>query len=151
MLRDDRQIAFSETLVLCEDSAEHYRAAAEAVDDTTLAELFRALAAERDRLAEQLTEQVRLLGDLPRLPDPDRESLDDLITRLKSLFVADHRQVIIDERDALERQLADQLAEARALALDDSQRAVLSAIDCSVRQAHTRLAEARAQLAADQG
>jgi uncharacterized protein (TIGR02284 family) len=107
LLRNDQQLALNQVETLCTESADHYAAAAETADDPALSHLFGEIARERRRFAAELADHVRALDDLPKQPDPDWETVDDLITGIKAFFSGDQRDTLIDERKKHERELAE--------------------------------------------
>lgn len=141
MLRDDRQVAMTEVGVACRESADLYRAAAERVADADLQTLFAELADQREARAEQIDEQIRQLGDLPSLPDPDWESVESLLERLREGLSADERRTLLAERAEAEQALLARIAEALALDLPAATRAVVQQLQADVQATQRRLRE----------
>jgi uncharacterized protein (TIGR02284 family) len=107
LLRNEQQLALNQVETLCIGSADHYEAAAGNADDPALSDLFEKLAQQRRQLAIELADHIRALDDLPQQPDPDRETVDDLLMRIKAFFSGDQRDTLIDERKKMEQELAD--------------------------------------------
>lgn len=142
MLRDERQIAIDEVVVACRESIDHYNDAAEHVDDDVLGLLFTKIAADRRRLARQLESCQRAAGELPRAPDADRETFQQLYTNAKAALFDDGRDVFLQARLESEMELDSRLHEARAMNQPDDIRACLDAIQKDVDDARAKLAEA---------
>jgi uncharacterized protein (TIGR02284 family) len=106
MLRNELQITLNDLIVACLEAADGHEAAAEILGDDPLAEALRSLAGARRALAGQFGEHLRALGDLPREPDADLETVRELAARVMAALSADHRRVLLDERSAAEAHLA---------------------------------------------
>jgi uncharacterized protein (TIGR02284 family) len=126
MLRDDKQTALNDVIYAVKDSAHHYREAADIVSDVGLADLFRTIARQRETLVTELEVHIRRLHDLPREPDPDREIVDAVITRLKAALTGDERLSVLDEREQAEDELRACIEVALAQALPEATQAVLT-------------------------
>jgi uncharacterized protein (TIGR02284 family) len=105
MLRSELQIALNDVEVALQEAADGHEWAADFVPDPQLADLLRELAGERRALAEALGEQLKALGDLPRAPDTDLETVRDLVSRIKAAFSPNERQALLDDRAAAEAHL----------------------------------------------
>lgn len=128
MLRDDRQVALGEVLVACKHAADQYREEAELAEDGGVARTFGELAARRECQALALEEHVRALGDLPREPDADRETLSALLTRLRAHLTSDRREALLSSAQASEEELAARVEEALAQELPDATVTALQAL-----------------------
>lgn len=109
LLRNDQQIALNQIETLCIETADHYANAADHADDEELAHLFGELAQQRKQFIAELADHIRALDDLPQHPDPDRETVDELLTSIKGFFSGDSRDTLIDERKKLEQDLAQSI------------------------------------------
>jgi hypothetical protein len=107
LLRNEQQLALNRVETLCIETADRYAAAADATDDPALSGLFGELAQQRRKFAAELADHIRALDDLPQPPDPDRETVDELLTSIKAFFSGDQRDTLIDERKKLENELAE--------------------------------------------
>jgi uncharacterized protein (TIGR02284 family) len=140
MLRNELQIALNDLIVACLEAADGHEAAAEILGDDPLAEALRDLAGARRELAGQLGERLRTLGDLPREPDADLETVRELAARVMAALSADHRQVLLDERSAAEAHLATCADAALAHAeLSDETRALGQQVSDDAAAAQARL------------
>lgn len=143
LLRDDRQMALNDVESLCIEAADHFASAARLAATTPAAALFDDLAQRRRRLAADLAQHIRALGDLPQTPDPDRELFGDMVSGLKTLFSADTAQTLIDERLAFEQSIVDAIMTARRQALPPEALATIDRIEADVRLAQSQLTAAR--------
>lgn len=139
MMRDARQMALNEVEVRCMEAADHYATAAQRIDDEDLAQLFVELARERKRQAAELVPQLRALGDLPRAPDKDRETVEEMLSSVKSFFSGDKRATVIDEREQAEVQLADAVTAALQCELPPETQNMLLAMRSSIDAAKKNL------------
>ncbi len=138
LLRNDLQLALNQVATLCIETADHFEAAVDSTDDSTLSRLFAELAAQRKQFAVQLAEHIHALDDLPQQPDPDRETVDDLLTSIKAFFSGDQRDTLLDERKKKERELAEAIQQALHQALPSQTkillRQLLSHVEATLRQ-----------------
>jgi uncharacterized protein (TIGR02284 family) len=95
LLRDERQMSVNAVERLCFETADHYEAAASELGDDRLAQVFSALAVERQRLAADLAVQIRTMDDLPQQPDPDREAISHMLAGIKALLSRDMRGSVV--------------------------------------------------------
>jgi uncharacterized protein (TIGR02284 family) len=126
MLRDDRQVALNEVILICQEVADRYQAAAEMLEESELSRLIWEFSRQRQNRAKQLREHVRRLGDLPRMPDPDKKVVDNLITRVRSVLSADERLTLLEECEQDEHRIAERIAIALQ---EDLPEAALGSVD----------------------
>lgn len=112
MLRDDRQVALGEVVVACKHAADQYREEAGLAEDRALERTLGELAARREEQALSLEAHIRALGDLPREPDVDRETVSGLLTRLRTHFAANARGALLSGAIESEQELAARIDEA---------------------------------------
>lgn len=138
LLRNDQQLALNKIETLCIETADHYASAAGNTDDQALSRLFGELARQRRQFAVELADHIRALDDLPQQPDPDRETIDDLLTSIKAFFSGDQRDTLIDERKKLEQDLAEAAQAGLQQALPGDTkillRQLLSHVDSTIRR-----------------
>jgi hypothetical protein len=143
LLSTPAEAALAEIGSFCRESADLYRDAASLAQSVPLRDMFAALASRHDEAAARIEARIRAHGDLPRMPDPEREALGELATRVKRVFAADEADVLIDERVAGEQQLAEWVDRALALDHDAATRECLADVQRLVHDALARLAAAR--------
>jgi uncharacterized protein (TIGR02284 family) len=138
LLRNDQQLALNQIETLCIETADHYAAATGNTADPALSSLFGELARQRRQFAMELADHIRALDDLPQQPDPDRETVDDLLTSIKAFFSGDQRDTLIAERKRLEQELAQAAQAGLQQALPEEAkmllRQLLSHVDATIRR-----------------
>lgn len=144
LLRDDRQMAIARVETLCIEAADRYASAAEKAQTPALAGLFNELARQHRRFVAALAPQIRAIDDLPQLPDPDKETIEDMFTDVKSWLRGDVHGTLIEERERGEDALADATRAALAHELPAEMRGLLQEILAHAEAARGRLADARA-------
>lgn len=143
LLRNEQQLALNQVETLCIESADHYATTADNTDDQVLSRLFGELARERRQFVIELADHIRALDDLPQQPDPDRETVDDLLTSIKAFFSGDQRDTLIDERKKLEHDLADAIQAGMQQALPADTKILLRQLLSHVEATLLRLEEAQ--------
>lgn len=147
LTRTPEQIALSETSRLCQQIVDLGADAATQVTDARLKRLLEQLIEVHDAVRSRVDARIRDTGDLPRMPDTDRENLKELATRVKEAFASDPASVVLDERIADEEALLAHLDDALAqgIDLDPETHACLVEAKRTARQALESLMEARAK------
>lgn len=105
MFRSEAQVALDDLQLACRHAAGLYEEDAAIIGNAPLAELFRELGAQRSRMADRLERQQRRLGDLPSVPDEDRETLTHLKDRLQAQLSRDEYRTLLDNRLQTEHEL----------------------------------------------
>lgn len=105
ILKDPAEIALNNLHVALRKAADQYPHAANLAEDPALADLFRELAAERQRMADTLEEHIRVIG-LPRMPHAEREGVEKLITSVKVALASDQRTALLKDQEQLEQEIA---------------------------------------------
>lgn len=119
IIRNDTQVALNDLHVALQRSSDHYLDAAKFLQDEHASELCRRLAAEREQLISAVEQAVRESGELPSVPDKDRETGEELLERLESLFSADQTREVLQKRLDTERELRALLDEPEMAVLDE--------------------------------
>lgn len=120
LVRTDKEVAMQDLLVASRESVDHYRDAAEFLIDSNASELLRAIASQREPFVARLEEAVRTLGDLPKVPDPDKETGAMLIHHAEAFLSEDHVQEVLEQRINSEVQLTQCIIQAREAGLEQS-------------------------------
>ena len=143
MLRDEGQIALNEVIVACKEAADAYDDARDAVEEPELATLFRDYGRRRREFARELEAHIRALGDRPRDPDADSETIERLFTQLKAVLSADERSTLLEERERGEMEIGRRVATALDTNLPEETKAILRRFRQEVSEAAQGLAAAR--------
>ena len=128
LIRDDAQMLINEVHALCIETAEHYELATSKPISSEATALLAKFAAERRQLAAELASYICAHDDLPRLPDPDRETLGNVVDELRALFTQNEQQIFMASTRKLEGQLSQKLTESFKLKLDQEVFALLQRI-----------------------
>ena len=144
IIRTELQVALHDLHVAVQESADHYRDSAEFLDDEPVSQLLVEIADEREQLAQKFEQAIRATDDLPAAPDADRETGEQLIHRLRSLFSSDQTEDVLNQRLEAEDALAQMLTDAREAELGAEYEALRQAFADQVRSARTRLEKAKA-------
>lgn len=139
MLLSEPEIALDEALVACKESAHRYGYLLSILQDARLLPLLEKLATQRSENATILESLIRELGYLPRVSDPDKEALEKLISRFKSLLAEDAQTTLLAEQLSLEEQLVDKLEKALEQPLSSACLARLHEIKHAVSEAKAEL------------
>lgn len=139
MLRSEQQAALDDAIVTCLYAADRYRSAARRAHDRHLSEFFATLAHERTEFAQKLTDALVGIGSLPSQPDPDKETLDEIITRIKMTFAADERSLLLEECKHVEQQIAAAASKAVQNDQQESTRQILECVIDAARRTQERL------------
>lgn len=120
LLRTDQQVALNTALVAIQTSADHFHAAAEHLNDSTISEALHQIGYERNRLSQGFKTAIRDSGDLPPEPDPERESLEQLAQQLGAAVAPDQTVKFLEQRLAAEHKLSEQVDAIRNVKLDEA-------------------------------
>jgi hypothetical protein len=149
MFRSERQVALDDLQRACRRTAESYEEDAAIVGVEPVAELFRELAAQRERLADRLAQQQKRLGDLPSGTDTDQQTLSELKDRLQAHMADAGFQAVIENRLANERDLRELAEHALEMDLPTPTRHLLNDVKRQAEQGARRLQAARDALQRD--
>jgi hypothetical protein len=122
--RSPVEIAVSEIGCLARACATHLEdASARLGTGDPLARRFAALAHDHELIAAHMSEASHALGDLPREPDPDRETVGKILLAVRRALSGDERRLLLDERIAEEHALLAEIDKALVLELSAAVRA----------------------------
>lgn len=141
LLRDDRQIALSQLEMLCIEAADGYAAAVDRTDNAMLKQLFAELGKEHSRFAADLAPHIRALDDLPKSPDPDRETIEHALTAVRGFLSGHARETLLADQEHRELKVEEAAREALKQALSGE-------ADALVRRIRTHAGKARERLLA---
>jgi uncharacterized protein (TIGR02284 family) len=130
----------NELTSLCLDSARGYREAATQGKDSTLAETFESRAAERDRVASELQEEVRSMGGTPAEHGTIAGSAHRVMLDVRTML-GDNAKAAIDEVERGEDVIKGRFE--KAMSRDDISMPVKTLISrcySSIREGHDEMA-----------
>lgn len=107
ILRTEEQVDGLEILKLIIETANFYRAMANLLDEENLYGKILTLAKERETFIAPFQEVVELLGELPAIPDPEKELVQEIGSRLTQLISSDSNNAILDKCLHKDEELAD--------------------------------------------
>lgn len=114
ILRSDQEVALNDLLVALRESVDHCNDAIELVDPSPLTPVLRDAALQRSQFIPRLEEAIRQLGDLPSVPDPDKESGEMLIHHVGAALSSDYENDLIEQRITSDQHLLDLVTAASA-------------------------------------
>lgn len=129
IIRSDKEVALNDLIVACGESVDHYRDAAGFLEEADLARVFTSIADQRETFVTRLANAVRALGDLPSVPDPDKEAGAMLLHHAGALLVDDYAADVIAQRIEAEQHLVELINAGRAAGLNDHCGTLLDQLD----------------------
>jgi hypothetical protein len=124
-LLSDTEVALNEILVASRESVDHYEDAIKLVENTEVAERFQHIAQQRKLFFKRLSAAIRELGDLPSVPDPDKETGEMLLHHLGAALTPDYTNEAIAQRLEAEQHLQELINNARDTDPNENCRALL--------------------------
>jgi hypothetical protein len=113
-LLSDLEVSLNELLVACRKSADHFRDAAQLITEERISGELKQLANEREPFLSTLERKIRELGDLPSMPDPDREDSEMLLHHLGAAVTADYTGKLLQQRIDAEQNIMELINKAKA-------------------------------------
>lgn len=114
-LLSDLEVALNELLVACRESADHFRDGAQLVTDQQMAAELNRLATERESFIQPIEHKIRALGDLPSVPDPDKEDGEMLLHHIGAAVSEDYTGKLAQQRIDAEKTLLQIIDRAKNL------------------------------------
>ena len=136
ILRSDTQVALNDLHRSLQESADHYRYAADTLQDAAASGACKKIAEERRALAGQAADAIRETGELPGEPDPDREAAEQIRERLEAMIGDDEVSAVVAHRLQGEEELLRILEREVSPVLGDNHSALL--VQCRESIAHAR-------------
>lgn len=127
-IRTDQQVALNNLLVAIRESIDHYHDAAGLLEEKAIRTLFGEISSERKSLAVRLEQAIRESGDLPTMPDPDKETGEILMHHLGAFLESQYADNILEQRIAAEEKIANLIVDGKAAGLDASHGALIAAL-----------------------
>lgn len=124
-LLSDTEVLLNEILVACRESVDHYEDAIQLIENADITERFQQIAAQRKLFFNLLSAAIRELGDLPSVPDPDKETGEMILHHLGAALTPDYSGEVITQRIAAEENIKSLIKNARETDLNEKGRALL--------------------------
>jgi hypothetical protein len=121
----DIEVALNELLVACRESVDHYEENIERINGSEEAARLRTIVSRRKLLLGKLALAIRALGDLPTMPDPDKETGEMLIEQVGASLSNNDTGYIIAHRIKAEHQIQTLINDAKDIEMEDTHRALL--------------------------
>ena len=144
LLRTDKEVALNDLLVASRETADHYQDALEYLDDHPITPALRDIMQERLSVIERIEQAIRALGDLPSMPDPDRETGEMLLHHVTAALSSDSATEILEQRIKAERHVLALLQACNDVGLDSDQPQLLQEMAQQVHRVITRLEQLEA-------
>lgn len=144
LLRTGKEVALNDLLVASRETADHYQDALEYLGDHHIIPALRDIMQERLEVIERIEQAIRALGDLPSMPDPDRETGEMLLHHVTAALSSDSATEILEQRLKAERHLLALLQACKDVGLSSDQPQLLQEMEQQVHQVITRLEQLEA-------
>ncbi|MCK7597393.1 hypothetical protein M0G74_08950 [Microbulbifer sp. CAU 1566] len=109
IFRSDVQVALNDLHLALQESADHYRFAAEFLGESPACQVCEQLAGAREALALKVADLIRAAGELPSEPDRDLEAAAQLRQQFEALFSEDAAAGVVRQRIRSEMDLENLL------------------------------------------
>lgn len=97
-LLSDIEVSLNELLVACRESVDHYHDATELVERSDIVQTFLDIVKNRKLFLTRLESAIRELGDLPAVPDPDKEAGEMALHHLGAAVSEDYTDEALTQR-----------------------------------------------------
>jgi len=134
-LLSDTEVALNELLVACRESIDHYQDAAELVGQSDIAERFLDIAKRRKLFLNRLSSAIRDLGDLPSVPDPDKEAGEMILHHLGAALSSDYTNEALTQRIKTEEYILVLVNAARKTEPNQSCTTLLNELSSHIEEA----------------
>ena len=139
LLRTDKEVALNDLLVASRETVDHYQDAVEYLNDDHITPVLRMIMQERQGFIQRIEQAIRALGDLPSVPDPDRETGEMLLHHVTAALSSDTATQILEQRIKAERHVLDLVQACHAAGLDDAHGKLLVEMEQQIHSAIERL------------
>lgn len=141
-LLSDTEVTLNELLVACRESIDHYQDAAELVEQSDIAERFLDIAKRRKLFLNRLSSAIRDLGDLPSVPDPDKEAGEMILHHLGAALSSDYTNEALTQRIKTEEYILVLVNAARKTEPNQSCTTLLNELSSHIEEAINMLTSA---------
>ena len=139
LLRTDKEVALNDLLVASRETVDHCQDAVEYLDDAHITPVLRMIMQERQGFIERVEQAIRALGDLPSVPDPDRETGEMLLHHVTAALSSDTATQILEQRIKAERHVLELVQACHVAGLDDAHGKLLREMEQQIHTAIERL------------
>lgn len=112
-LLSDLEVSLNELLVACRESVDHFRDGAQIVASERIAQELTHIGDARETFIPALEQRIRELGDLPTMPDPDKEDSEMLLHRIGAAVTDNYTNAVLQQRMDAEKNILALIAKAR--------------------------------------
>lgn len=133
-LLSDTEVALNELLVACRESIDHYQDATELVESSDVAKDFLDIINVRKLFLTRLESAIRELGDLPSVPDPDKEAGEMVLHHLGAALSTDYTTEALTQRISAEEHILTLVNAARATEANQSCTTLLIDLSKHIRE-----------------
>lgn len=121
----DTEVAFNEILVACQESIDYFESAIARVEDENKTALLQSIVNQRKQFSKSFTDIIRRNGDLPAMPDPDKETGEMIIEQVAASLSDNDINYVISHRIENEMHLQALTEKATEMEMNESDRTLL--------------------------
>lgn len=144
-LLSDLEVTLNELLVACRESVDHFRDATRIIAAEKMAQDLKQIADAREHFIPALESQIRELGDLPAMPDPDKEDGEMLIHHIGAAVSDDYTHTLLQQRIEAEKNILTLIEQTKNNDEDKACGSLLDELELQVKNAIEKLSVLAAQ------
>lgn len=144
-LLSDLEVALNELLVACRESVDHFRDATRIIAAEKMAADLKHIADAREYFIPKLENKIRALGDLPAMPDPDKEDGEMLIHHIGAAVSDDYTATLLQQRIEAEKNILELIKQTKNNDEDKACGKLLDDLELQVKNAIEKLSILAAQ------
>lgn len=144
-LLSDLEVALNELLVACRESVDHFRDASRIIAAEKMVQDLKEIADAREYFIPTLENKIRDLGDLPAVPDPDKEDSEMLIHHIGAAVSDDYTCTLLQQRIDAEKNILELIKRAKNNDDDNACKKLLEELTLQVNRTIEKLSVLAAQ------
>lgn len=144
-LLSDLEVSLNELLVACRESVDHFRDATRIIAAERMAQDLKQIADTREQFIPALENQIRALGDLPAMPDPDKEDSAMLLHHIGAAVSDDYTHTLLQQRIEAEKNILVLIEQTKNNDEDNACVSLLDDLEAQVKNAIEKLSVLAAQ------
>lgn len=144
-LLSDLEVSLNELLVACRESVDHFRDATRIIAAETITLELKKIADAREYFIPGLENQIRELGDLPAVQDPDKEDGEMLIHHIGAAVSDDYSGTLLLQRIEAEKHILELIEKTKISDNNNSCKKLLGNLAQQVNEAIEKLSLLAAQ------